>query len=422
MRRPRVWRTWRNTKARLALLAALLYAPACAQAQTEPQLQFVKILPSPPGSYGAPVRFGRGESLGVRLINPSSRQWVEFQLKGLVNREPGGSYEKNQTVRLADLANEDFRRRNVAAGSSDLVVPLSSVDLRGVVEVTACLVDKIGARIGMPVKLTLDASASNQAAPSLLKQALLNGSTLLDRLMNIGQNVRQAPEPRFLFALALKNGEPDGAPVRLSRERMPLLAADVSPAGGRVAWVVEQPGHYELWVSDATKFAPTQIVSAPQEIATPRFIDERSVVYVSRASLYLTSVEKGNAPQAIRTPLRSVSRIDWAQRKDAGIECIVSGERADVPGLDLPHLVRFPATGLTAEAFRLPMSPFYPTYSLFVEGSPFFFAGTVNEIEGIHMLNPGDPDVPTGTVYRTGSPGLVAVAANGSRLIFAGSQ
>lgn len=418
---PRVWRIWRNTRLRPALIAALLIVPACAQAQSEPQLQFVKI-PSSAGTYGAPVRFGPGELLGVRLINPSSRRWDEFQLQGLVNREPGGSYEKNQTVRLAVIANEDFRRRNVAAGSPDLVVPLSSVDLHGVVEVTACLLDKTGARIGTPVKLTLDPSASVQAAPSLLRQALLTGSTLLDRLMNIGQNVRQSPEPRFLFALALKNGEPDGRPAQLSKDRMPLRAADVSPSGNRIAWVVEQPGHFELWVSDATNFAPTQILSARDEIATPRFIDERSIVYVSQASLYLASAEKKTAPEAIHTSLRSVTRIDSAQRKDAAVECIVSGERADIPGIDLPHLVRFSNPGGTAEAFRLPMSPLYPTYSLFVEGSPFFFAGTVNEVEGIHKLNPRDPDVPSATVYRTGSPGLVAVAANGSRLIFAGSQ
>jgi hypothetical protein len=294
------------------------------------------------------------------LINPSSLDWEEFQLQGMVNREAGGSYEKNQTMRLAAIASEDFRKRNVAAGSSELLVPLSAIDLRGVLEVTACLVDKKGARIGTPVKLTLDSSASVQAAPPLLKQAMASASTLLDRLMNIYQNVRQSPEPRFVFSLALKGGDADGAPVRLTPQPMPLRADAISPAGRRLAWVVEEPGRFELWASDVGNFAASQIVSSPEEIVTPRFIDERSIIYASRATLYLANAEKGNTPKTVRTSLRAISRIDSAQRKDTAIECIASGEREDVPGLDLPHLVRFSSDDGRAEVFRLPMSPLYP--------------------------------------------------------------
>ena len=69
---------------------------------------------------------------------------------------------------------------------------------------------------------------------------------------------------------------------------------------------------------------------------------------------------------------------------------------------------------------RLPENRFYPAYPLLFEDLPFFLVNARAGREGIYAIAPGD-DNPRLVVKCTG-PDQVAVAANGSRIVFAASE
>src|SRR5262249_51113722 len=149
----------------------------------------------------------------------------------------------------------------------------------------------------------------------------------------------------------------------------------VSPAGSHLAWVTHGPAGYDLWSADFEKITPVKVVSSAEPIVTPRFADENLLVYVTRSTLFTVSTEKPGVTRAVQTPLRSLSAIDRTERTESGIECIVKGEPTDTPGISLPYLARISIADAKAQVFRLPMNPFYQSYSLLVEGVPFFYAG-----------------------------------------------
>jgi len=201
------------------------------------------------------------------------------------------------------------------------------------------------------------------------------------------------------------------------------LIGDValSPEGKRLAWVIAEPGRYDLWISNLEKMAPVKIVSSGEEIVTPRFADETLLLYITGSTLMLVSSEKPKRSQAVWLPFRSVTRIDRAQRNRDHIECIVSAEHPDTPAFNFPYLASISVSDGGTAVFRLPVNPFYQSYSLLEEGAPFFFAGSEEGVEGIHYFQLDAPDGRVNTLWRGHSPGLVALAANGSRLVFAGN-
>ena len=415
------FRIWPTTRLWLAVVFILWRLSAALYAQADPQLEFVKIMGSAPGAYGAPVHLGPGEMLGVRVRGLPTQQGIELQVQGLVNRDPGRAVDKNETIPLASLSLANLPKDN-AISSNDLVVPLASIDRRGVIEVTARLLAKNGVSMGRPAKLTLDPAASVQAGPSVLKRAATTAATLLDRLLNIYEDVRQGPDLKAVFSVALRKGEAVSPPVQLALERAQFHALAISPSGNHLAWVTQGPVLYDLWSSDLEKITPVKIASSDEVILTPRFADENLLVYVTKSTLFTVSTEKPEVARAVQTPLRSVAGIDRAERKEGSIECIVRGEPSDALGLNLPHLARISVGDSRAQVFRLPMNPFYQSYSLLVEGVPFFYAGTVDGVEGIYSFKPDDPDGPVTILFKIPSPGLVALAANGSRLVFVGAQ
>jgi hypothetical protein len=82
------WRTWLGSRFLPAAIYVLSCLSAAIHAQSDPQLQFVKIVPSAPGTYGAPVRFGPGETLGLRVTGLPAQEGVYLQVQGLVNHDP----------------------------------------------------------------------------------------------------------------------------------------------------------------------------------------------------------------------------------------------------------------------------------------------------------------------------------------------
>lgn len=423
MNRASLWRNSPSAKRSLGAIVIFCCLLPALLAQGDPQLQFVKILPTKPGAYGPPSRFGPGETLGLRIGGIPSQEGVKLELHALVNRSPGRPYEKNEMVSLASIGSADLRKQNISTDASELVVPFSTLDTHDVLEITARFVGKSGEPLGRPAKLTLDLAASVQAGPSLLQKAMAGGSTLLDRLMNIYQDVREAGEPRSIFSVSLERGKISSAPVLLSLQRAQFQYLAISPEGKRLAWVTEeQQGHYALWAANLEKLTPVKIALSTEEIVTPLFVDEDLLLYVNGSSLIRTSTENPRGPQAIHTPFRAVARIDYAKRNEDQIECIVSAEHLDSPNVNLPYLARISASGQEIAIFRLPVNPFYRSYSLLVEGAPLFFAGSEGGVEGIHYFRADAPEGQVTTLYKVRSPGLVALAANGSRLVFAGAQ
>jgi len=409
-----------SAKAALGAVAVMCLLPAL-MAQGSPQLQFVKILKATPGQYGPPSHFAPGEAIGVKISSYSPPEGMELRVSGLVNRTVGHPYEKNETIALAVLHGAEIKKQNVATNAAEVVVPLSAVDTRDVLEISAWLVDAHGNQFGSPAKLTLDPSASSQAGPSILQKAMATGSGLLNRLLNIYEDVRDAPDPRVVFSVSLEHGKPTAAPVRLPLERAQFHALAISPQGKRMAWVVEEPGQYILWVSDVDKIAPAKIASSTDEIVSPFFADESLLLYVTNSALVVVPTDKPGASPTLVLPFRTVTRIDSATLGAGRIECIVSATHRDTPALDLPYLLKISVSDWKTEVFRLPVNPYYKSYPLLVAGSPFFFAGSEDGVEGIQYFQPDDPDGQISTLYKVRFPGLVALAANGSRLLFAGA-
>jgi hypothetical protein len=414
------WRTWPGVKPVLGAVFALCLLPA-ALAQAIPQIQFVKILSSTPGGYGPPAHFASGETIGVKISAFSWLEGTELRVYGLVNHASGRPYEKNETVGLAVLHGVDVQKINIAKDTSEVVLPLSAVDTRDVLEVTASLIDAKGNQFGNPAKLTLDPSASAQGGPSILQKALSIGSELLSRLMNINEVIRDATDPRFVFSVALEHGKPSSPPVRLPLNRAQFRALAISPQGNRMAWVVEEAGQFSLSVSDIGTLSPVKIASSTEEIVTPFLADERLLLYITNSTLVLSRTDKPEGVLSFALPFRAVQRIYSAAMKEGRIECIVSAAHPNTPTLDLPYLVKISLSDSKAEVFRLPINPYYSSYPLLIPGAPFFFAGSEDGVEGIQYFQPDDPDGHISTLYKVRFPGLVALAANGSRLLFAGA-
>jgi hypothetical protein len=413
------WRIWQTDKrahtVALTLLFSLLgYADV-------PQLQFVKITAAGGGTYGPPIGFGAGETLGLRISGLAAGANAELRVYGLVNRSPDHAYDKNQTVLLLRMNGTDLRSHALADNPDGLIVALSTIDIRDPIEVTAGLTDNAGAAVGGSAKLTLNRQASVQSGPSMLRKAMASGAAMLQRLGNIYEVIRDATEPRSVFSVALADGKATGDPLVLSLDRAEYRALAVSQEGNRLAWVKAVPGGYELWATSLDKIVPSRLAASPGEMRTPQFAGENLLAYVSESALTLADLSSANPPsRAIRLPFRSVARIDLARRTGDQIECTVSAEHTDTPGLNLPYMVRIPVGSAEGTVFRLPLNPYYQTYPMTVEGAPFFFAGSENGVEGIHFFQLDGADHAVHTLFQVRSPGLAAIAANGSRLVFAG--
>ena len=414
------WRTWPGIKPVLRAVFALCLLPA-ALAQATPQIQFVKILASTPGGYGPPAHFDSGETIGVKISAFSWLEGTELRIYGLVNHTSGRPYERNETVCLAVLHGVDVQEKNIAKEASEVVLPLSAVDTRDVLEITASLVDDKGNQLGNPAKLTLDPSASAQGGPSILQKAVSTGLGWLSRLMNIYEDIRDTPDPRFVFSVALERGKPTSPPVRLPLDRAQFRALAISPQGKRMAWVVEEAGQFSLSLSDIEKVSPVKIASSTGEIVTPFLADECLLLYVTNSTLVLDRTDKPEGTLPLALPFPAVRRIYSAAMKEGSIQCIVSAAHRDTPTLDLPYLVKISMSDSKAEVFRLPFNPYYNSYPLLLPGTPFFFAGSEDGVEGIQYFQPDDPDGRISTLYKVQFPGLLALAANGSRLLFAGA-
>ena len=417
------WRASRTNEPRRGACLALVWC--CLQpllAQDTADLRFVKIVAATPGVYAPPGRPAPGESLGLKVTGLPAPRPAQLRIYALVNRGVDRAVANNQMISLGVLGTADLQRMNLAKDPADIVVPLPMVDIPNTLELTAILTDAKGVPVSPMARLTLDQAASVQASPSLLQKALAGGSALLDRLMNIYDDVRGSPEARSVFVVSLERGKPIPAPAALPLPRAQYRGLALSPEGRTLAWVVAEPGHYELWISKVEDIAPVKIASSPGAILTPRFADEKGLLYSIDSSLSFAEIEGQVTPRAVLTPFRLVAGINFAKRTGDGIECIVSAEHPDAPGLRLPYLLKISLPGLQAHASRLPLNPFYGSYSLLVDGAPFFFAGWNGGVEGIHYFQPDSAEGRVSRLYKVHSPGLVALAANGSRLVFAGSK
>ncbi len=416
MTRSKSWTIWRVHRCVLCLIAGIGLGALALFAQGDPALQFVKIGSDSPGVYRAPVRIEAGESLALRATGLHLQDGLELRLYGLVNPSGSGGSQNNQVVQLAVWHRSELSTHAVGP---DLVVPLDRMDTHGALELTAALFARNGTRLGSVATLTVDPAASGQAAPSWLQSAIATGSPLLDRFTHIYQVIRNSPEPRSVFTVSFDNGNPISGPVALSLPRTQFRALALSSTGKRLAWVVQVPGGYELWTSDLDKLVPERIASSEQEITTPVFAREDMLLYVNQSALLLTKADGTEPPKTLNTPLRSISRI-YRVNEGAEPECIVTAESPEIPGFEVPFLAKISVPHAQVAVSRLPLSPYYGAYSAAAGKSPLFYAGSEGGVEGIYYVRPNAPEYAI-TLYKVRSPGLVAVAGDGSRIVFAGN-
>lgn len=407
----------RSLVARFAV--TFLSCAAVLSAQQTAQVQFVKITGNNSPGYSPPVRFGPADTLGVRIAGLPAQADVGLRVYGLLNRSPDRAYEKNENVLLVTLRPFELRKRNLAKGNGDLLVPLPDVQMQNLLELTATLIGSGDVLVGPPSSLTLNAAASLQAAPSWLQRVM--NSALVDRVLSLYQIVREDPEPRAVFTVPLREGAALSDPIMLLLEFAEYRFLALSPSGDHLAWVIQRPEGYELWTSSVRGIAPVRVFKSPGQILSPSFADENVLLFIASGALMLARTESSQPPRLVPTPFRKLLRIDQVQRSGKSIDCIVSARHPDAPDLDLPYLAKVPVPEGETTVFRLAVNPLYQSYSLLVENVPLFYAGAEEGIEGIYYVQPSAASGTVTKLCKVRSPGLVVLAANGTRLAFAGN-
>ena len=391
-----------------SILCLLLLAPAASarsdakSAGSDVKIEFVN----------PPANAHPADDLQL-LVHGTPPADAELRVYGITNHSTDRNYEKNQTILLTVVRGRELMKPSIA---------ISKGNAADLLEVTAVLASADGSSIGAPARLSLSPAKSAQAAPTVLQQLMKGASGFLDRLLGLYDSVRAGPEdPRAIFIATLEPGKSPSVDT-LALDRAQYRALALSSDGNRIAWTAEQPEGYELWTSPLSPLAPVRLASASNgKISNPTFAGDHLLLYVAGADLMLADLSATAGPHRLKVPFRSVSRVYRAQRDGSTITAVVRAQHPDAPGIDLPYLARISADETKIETVPLADNSFYESYSQFVEGAPFFFAGSVQDVEGIYSLPLNDPGAEPIPVYKIQSPGLVALSASGNKLAFAGS-
>jgi hypothetical protein len=381
-------------------LCLLLLAPV-APAGSDVKVEFVN----------PPANAHPGDDLALRISGTPPPD-AELRVYGLANHSPDRNYEKNQTILLTVVRGRELLKPSI---------PVPKGNASDLLEVTAVLTMSDGSSISTPARLSLSSAKSAQAAPPALQQLMKGASGFLDRLLGLYDSVRAGPEdPRAVFVATLEPGKTLSVDT-LGLDRAQYHALALSSHGDRIAWTVEQPEGYELWTSKVSPLEPVRLASSSRKISTPVFADQNALLFVNGNELMFADLATASVPHHVKAPFRSVSRIYCAQRDGPWITAVVRAQHPDAPGIELSYLTRISADESRIETVPLADNSFYESYSQFVEGSPFFYAGSVQGVEGIYSLQPNDSGGEPMQVYKIQSPGLVALSANGKKLAFVGS-
>ncbi len=358
-----------------------------------------------------PAQGVQPENVVIKVIG-SPPPDAELHVYGLVNHSPDHNFEKNQAVQITSLRGNDIAKPVIE-------VPIGKFS--DLLQVSAVMTAHDGSSLCPPATLSLGSASAAQDAPSALTRLENSAGTLLDRILNLYDSVRAAPgDPREVFVADLVPGKAPSV-ESLALERAQYRALALSSDGDRIAWTVEVPEGFELWISKLSPLSPVQVAASPAKILTPVFADQSTLLFVEGSALMIEDSDRAGKPIAAQLPFKSISQIYTAKRDGAGIITILRARRSDTPGMELPYVSKIRADGSNAVLIPLAESPLFESYGLFVEGVPFYFAGTEQGVEGIWSFDTSSSSEAT-SVFKIESPGLVTLSANGKRLAFVGNQ
>jgi hypothetical protein len=403
----------RNSCATCSFWLLALLSVISAKAQT-PGVAFVKIESTKPLQVAAPEAPISLQQLGVRIVGMPQSQG-ELKIYGLAADDSSGS----QVREILSVPANELKKGNLSEGTNEIIYLPSGLKPDGVVELIARLADKNGTSLGKVSHFTLDKARSLQQSPSLLARAAGMAPEFLRHLSHLYDSVREEADPRSIYVVDVADGKPASRPTKLELPPTMLQGLTLSPAGAVIAWITSSDGSFDLWSSPVSTIAAQKVLHSEDPLTSPFFVDEDLILVVQRSSLVLVSRTKPKNVRTVQVQLFSVSRLFQVTAKEGAINCVIEAQAKDAPDLVTHYGVRISTEGKVVSVNRLPDNPYYDAYAVAVEGLPIFFAGPTDDGEGIQYLTLDDSVV---SFFSCKQPGLVTVAANGSRVAFAASN
>jgi len=404
-----------NTSRAASTLCCLALALAISATAQTPTVGFVKIQSIKPLQVAAPEVPVRVQQLGLRLVGIplSAIELKIYGLKGDRSDSPTGQMQEILSVPVPEL-----KKHNLSAGPDEIVYSLSSLELDAVIELIARLTDADGSSLGKVAHFTVDKNGSLQQSPSLLARAATVAPEFLRRLSHIYDSVREEADLRNIYVVDLAAGKPASPPAKLDLPPAMLQGLTLSPAGLSIAWLTSSDSGFDLWSSPVATIAAQKVLHSEDSLITPFFVDEDLIAFVQKSSLTLVSTAKPKR-RSVQVQLLSIRKLFQVTAKDGAIDFVVEAEAKDAPGLVTHYDVRISGDGKVLTVNRLPDNPYYDAYAVSRDSLPIFFAGTTDQGEGIHYLT---LDNTVTLLFPCKQPGLVTVAANGSRVAFAATK
>jgi hypothetical protein len=396
------------------LLWLVLFSAAVAGAET-PGVFFIKIESNAPLQVAAPEAPISIRQLGVRIAGMPQSQ-VELKIYGLTADGSGSS--GTQVKEILSIPAQDLKKHNLTGSGDEIVYSLSAIETDSVIELIARLADANGNSVGKVSHFTLDKAGSLQHSPSLLARAAASAPDFLRRLSHLYDSVREEADLRSIYVADVANGKPASAPKRLDLPPRMLQGLTLSPSGTVIAWITSSDSGFDLWSSPVVGFAEQRVLHSEDPLTSPFFVDEDRMMVVQRSSLLLLSRMKPKDARTVQLQSLPVSRLFQVTANKDAIDFVLEMAKGN-PDLVTHYGVRISNEGKIISVNRLPDNPYYNAYAVSVEGLPIFFADTNEGNEGVKYLTLDNSVI---SFFSCKQPGLVTVAANGSRMAFAASN
>lgn len=386
---------------RVAVFGLVLFCTLPASAA--PELAWVRLVSRQPPRYEPPTDIKPNTTLALK-ITPASTNALSLRAVAFEGAVPRTHLELDP----AQL------KSNGLAAAQSLLVPISGIDPRRIVQIEAWLYDADGRLSSNRAILTLDPARAAAKAPSALAQALGRGMGLVNRLANLYDEVRDSPATPTLFSVDLDvAGTPRAAPVVLNLSANAIHALALSACGDRMAWTTDAG---ELWLNAPSRPAEL-LVKAKGHLSGPVFLSDSELMVGDGRELVLISFAKETTIRRIVLPEGEIAEIHAAAHHAGKLEAVLtiaSGGRSGNP--PIPFAITIPDSTMQPEMVRLPSSPLYRAYSAITQTELLFVAGIDNGVEGIHEMNVASGE--WHTLVHCVAPGPLAIATGGTRLVF----
>ncbi|MCP4717392.1 MAG: hypothetical protein GY868_19895 [Deltaproteobacteria bacterium] len=415
-------RTGRNPRKRLFLAGIVCLAVSLnfSIAQSQVEMIFVKILQEYPLRYAPPVQVTADTSLGLLIRRLPAGQEAQITVSTLTDVNQNGVFENDEIREVRRFSSDALDAAGILQADNLRVIPLTGLASSNADQIEARLVAPDGSWLTNPAQLTLNTIKALENSPGALQKLAAAGSAMLRRILRIYDVVREDEKGRYIYALELNKGAPQGPLRKLDLPLTPVASLTVSPNGTRAAWVRPQTDTFELWLSRGEFNEAVLLASSPTPIITPCFVDEDQIAYARNNQIILVKLEYRTGEQSVPLGIRSVAGIYQAHPTDAGIELIIAAEVGPQSGAaSRQHFLLRIGAENTTHMLRLPEHRLYAGLPHLTAEGLLYFTGKNKGIDGLHLMNVNDGK--SRLVAACGDAGPLAVATSGSRLAFAGN-